>query len=148
MCLILGRLSRRTLVASIMLVAFASRALIPAGFMPASGHPFSIEICPEDFPAGLLAQGGPAQAASADPDSMDMGSMDMGSMPAHHGSGHSHSEHCVFGTACSPGPLHHHVLPNAISSIRRPRAIAFASIAVGVRLVHLPQSRAPPGRLS
>ena len=49
-------------MASIMLVAFASRMLIPPGFMPASGRPFLIEICWEGLPAGMLALVEPAHA--------------------------------------------------------------------------------------
>jgi hypothetical protein len=152
---------RRTLTAGILLVAFAVRALIPPGFMPATDRPFSIEICWEGLPAGVLARGGPPHADSTGMDStgMDstgMDSMDMDSMPAHpmqgahhhHSGSSSHSEHCVFGTACSAGPILHLPLPSELSSTRQPLAVAFVSIAGAVRLVHLPQPRAPPGRLS
>jgi hypothetical protein len=140
--------SRRTLLASIMLVAFASRAIIPPGFMPASDRPFSLEICWEGLPEGMRGQAEPATA-----DSMDMGSMDMASMDAGQGSGDhhgtpSHNEHCVFGTACGAGPIFHLTLPSDISSAQQLRAAAFVSIAGAVRLVHLPQSRAPPAQLS
>lgn len=176
--------SRQTFVASIMLVAFALRALLPPGFMPAGDRPVSFEICWEGLPAEMLAHGEPPHAGSVGTDSMDMASMDMdsvdmdsmdmasmdmhsmspGSMAAHstatshRGPGHgaygrhpgspSHSEHCVFGTACSAGPTSHLPLPGAVSPARPRRAVAFVSIAGGVRLVHLPQPRAPPGRLS
>jgi hypothetical protein len=152
----LGKRNIRTLMAGILLVAFASRMLIPPGFMPASGRPFSIEICWDGLPAGWLAHVEPSDA-----DSMDMGSMDMDSMPAdstshgdpqqgprqHHGSP-AQSEHCVFGTACGAGPAPHLPLPGDFSSALKLRALAFASIAVPVRVVHLPQPRAPPNRLS
>jgi len=123
MRLSLGKRNRRTFMAGIMLAAFASCALIPPGFMPASSRPFSLEICREGLPAGLLAQG------------------------SHH---HlpSQSEHCVFGTACSAGPIPHLPLPRDFSSAQQLRAVAFASIALAVRVVHLPQPRAPPARLS
>jgi hypothetical protein len=113
-----------------MLVAFVSRALIPPGFMPASGRPFSIEICWEGLPADVLAHGEPAHHH-------------------HHRSGNtSESDHCVFGTACAAGPIPHLLLPGDVSSAQKLRAFAFVSIAGAVRLVHLPQPRAPPGRLS
>jgi hypothetical protein len=147
---------RRTLLASIMLVAFASRALIPPGFMPASDRPFSMEICWEGYPAALLAHGEPANAAPTELDAMGMDSMGMDSTSHeaprkahhHHSGSPSGTEHCVFGTACSAGPIHHLPLPADISSARRLRSVAFVSIAGTVHLVHLPQSRAPPGRLS
>lgn len=149
-----GKRSRQTLMASIMLVAFASRMLIPPGFMPASGRPFLMEICWEGLPAGMLALVEPAHA-----DSMGMQSMGMDPVPAgptshrgpeqgppHHPP--SQSEHCVFGTACSAGPIPDLPLPGDFSSARQLRAVAFASIAGAVRVVHLPQPRAPPSRLS
>jgi hypothetical protein len=113
-----------------MLVAFAARALIPPGFMPASGQPLAIEICWEDFPARMLGQGGAAHAHH------------------HHPGSPAHAEHCVFGTACSAGPIPHLPLPAVVSPARQPYAVELVSAAGTVRLVHLPQPRAPPGRLS
>lgn len=173
----LGGRGRRTLIASTLLVAFASRALIPTGFMPASDRPFSIEICWDGFPADVLAHGEPPHADSMGMDS-GMDSMSSDSMPTHsvaadsvldpahrqpvehstshsgalQGAHHHHSgkdsEHCVFGSACSAGPIPHLPLPSDISSVQQLRAVAFVSMAGAVRLVHLPQPRAPPGRPS
>jgi hypothetical protein len=117
-------------VTSLMLVALVSRALIPPGFMPASGARFPIEICWEDFPAAMLGPGGAAHAHH------------------HHPGSPAHGEHCVFGTACAAGPIPHLPLPSDISPARLLRAVDFAPAARTVRLVHLPQPRAPPGRLS
>jgi len=138
-------------MASIMLAGFASRAIIPPGYMPATDRPFSFEICWEGFPAAMLAHGGPADAGSSAMDGMDMGSMSHGGhlhTQHHHSGSPSHSEHCVFGTACSAGPISQLPLLSDISSARQLHAFAFVSIARAVRLVHLPQPRAPPGRLS
>jgi hypothetical protein len=161
------------LIAGVMLAAVASRALIPPGFMPASGRPFSLEICREGLTANILAQVESSHADSPELDSMDMGSMDMGSMrmeptpansmprreeapshddhrrglPHHHGSP-SQSEHCVFGTACNAGPIPQSPLPGDFSPAATARAVALAPLAGAIYLVHLPQPRAPPGRLS
>jgi hypothetical protein len=140
-------------MASFMLVAFALRVLIPPGFMPASDRPFSLEICSEGLSADMLAHVEPSHADSMGMDSMGMDSMDMASMGIGHGPDHhhgtpSHSEHCVFGTACTAGPTHHLPLPSDLSSARQLRVVAVASIAIDVHVVHLPQPRAPPGRLS
>ena len=136
----------RTLLASVMLVAFALRALIPSGFMLGGDRPFSIEICWDGFPAAMLAQGDSRDTGPMDMGSMDMGRMDMGS--THGGHPHSASEHCVFGSACSAGPIPHLALSGNFSPARLLPALEFASIAGAVDLVHLPQSRAPPGQLS
>ena len=133
-------------MASILLVAFASRALVPPGFMPASDRPFSIEICWEDFSPGMLAHGDPPQA-----DSMGLASTPADSVPVahhHHSGSSSHSEHCVFGTACSTGPIPHLPLLGDNLSAQQLGAVEYVSIAGAVRLVHLPQSRAPPGRMT
>jgi hypothetical protein len=46
--------NQRLWVISTLLVALLVRALIPAGFMPATDRPFSFQICPDGFPAALL----------------------------------------------------------------------------------------------
>jgi hypothetical protein len=133
-------------LAGIMLVAFALRALIPPGFMLGGERPFSIEICWDGFPAAMLAQGESRHADSTRMDSMDMGAMDM--VPVQAGHQHAASDHCVFGSACTAGPIFHLALPSDFSSAQRLPAVGSASIAGAVHLVHLPQSRAPPGQLS
>jgi hypothetical protein len=143
-------------MASMLLVAFASRALIPAGFMPASDRPFSIEICWEGFPADMLAHGEPAHAGSMGMDSMHGepvgdSTSHRDSLPGahhHHSGSPPHSEHCVFGTACSTGPIPHLPLLGDNLSAQQLGAVEYVSIAGAVRLVHLPQSRAPPGRMT
>jgi hypothetical protein len=168
MRLSLGKWNRRTLIAGIVLVAFVSRGLIPPGFMPASGQPFSLEICWEGLPADMLAHSEHSRSESMD---MDMESTDKESMPAdsmdpdsiHSSAGHSsnvplqagrHSggapqgEHCMFGTACSAGPTPCLPLPGNFSPAITLHALALASMAADFPVVHLPQARAPPDRLS
>ena len=106
-----------------MLLAFALRALIPPGFMPASDRPFTVEICPEGFPAELLMMGGHHH---------------------HHGGPQSHTEHCVFGTACASAPPSHPALLTDLSPSTLVRATPLVTVAAIVRLVHLPQVRGPP----
>jgi len=70
----------------LLLLALAFRALIPAGFMPSAERPFTLQICPEGFPAHLL------------------------SSAHHHGAGQEHAshtsqpEHCVFAAGAAAGP--------------------------------------------
>ena len=149
-------------MASMMLVAFASHAIVPSGFMPAKGRPFLLEICSEDLPADLAAHVEPASVDAMDMASMDMSAMDMPAMPAedstsklvapqgshHHGGGSSRAEHCVFASACSAGPVPHVPTSGEFSRARPLRTVALASIAVAVRVVHIPQPRAPPSHLS
>lgn len=158
----------RTLMASIMLVVFSSRAYTPPGFMPAKGRPFLLEICREDLPADLAADVEASSADTMDMASMDMSAMDMPAMDMdamataedstgkrptpqgshHHGGGSSRGEHCVFALACVAGPIPHLPASREFSPARPPPAVAPAAIAFVVRDVHLPQPRAPPSRLS
>jgi hypothetical protein len=147
--------NRQRILAGILLAGVASRALIPAGFMPSADRPFSLELCWDGFPAVLLAQSEPTHAHSADLDSMPGHSMAgegwhgaMGGVHHHHPGTAPHNEHCVFGSACSAGPVSQPPLANDCSIAHRLERVEFASIAQPVRLVHLPQPRAPPARLS
>jgi hypothetical protein len=106
-----------------MLLAFALRALVPQGFMPSSDRPFTVQICPEGFPAQLLMLAGHHH---------------------HHGGPDSHSEHCVFGTACASAPPSQPALPIASSPAQLVRATPPVAVAGSVRLVYLPHVRGPP----
>ena len=114
---------RRRRLAFLLLPALLLRALIPAGFMPAREAPFSVEICPDGFPAQLLTHG---------TDHHD-----------HSGGDRRHSDHCVFGAA-GAGPLPESA-PCGVSLAALPVAASPpAAPVLFVRLVHLPEPRGPP----
>jgi hypothetical protein len=106
-----------------MLVAFALRALIPPGFMPASDRPFTVEICPEGLPVEVLMFGGHHH---------------------HHGGPQSKTEHCVFGTACASGPPLQLALLSVDSPVMFVRAVPHVAVGAVIRLVYLPHVRGPP----
>jgi hypothetical protein len=113
--------SKIALIGGLALVAFAAGALVPEGFMPARDRPLTLQICPEGFPASLLHDA-----------------------HAHH-AGHSHSEHCVFASAGTSGPLPQ---PPSLSCIWLPQPVPAARCIPAARVVervHLPQPRGPPG---
>jgi hypothetical protein len=98
--------------------------LIPAGFMPANDAPLSLQICPEGFPAGLLAHAGHHH---------------------HHGGGeHGGGEHCAFGAAGGNGPPLQPAPPLAHPYPVLLAAESCCASILSVRLVHLPQARGPP----
>src|SRR5580692_678018 len=67
---------RRHLFTRLLLVALLFRAYVPVGFMPASGTPFLLELCPATYQSPMPAH------------------------PGHHHSGtHTHFENCPFGSA-------------------------------------------------
>jgi hypothetical protein len=119
----LSNKATRKLIAGVMLLAFAVRALVPQGFMPSSERPFTVEICPEGFPAELLMLGGHHH---------------------HHGGPQSQTEHCVFGTACASGPPSQLAVLTDSSSTELVRIAPGVVAATIVRLVYLPHVRGPP----
>jgi hypothetical protein len=119
----LSNKATRKLLAGAMLLAFAVRALVPQGFMPSSDSPFSVQICPEGFPAELLMLAGHHHQ---------------------HGGPHSSTDHCVFGTACANGPPSHPALLMEVSATELARAAPCRAPVAIVRLVHLPHPRGPP----
>jgi len=108
------------LAASILLAMLLFRAYVPVGFMPASGTPFLLELCP---------------AASSMP------------MPAHHHhhtETHTHFEHCSFGSAPAAGPISHGIAPELPAQIASQIAVSFESVRLGVPLPRAHQPRGPP----
>jgi hypothetical protein len=75
---------RPDVLAILVLAALIFRAYIPVGFMPASGVPFMLELCPA-YPAGVSAHHG----------------------HHHHSQGHADFQDCPFGSAPASGPVGH-----------------------------------------
>lgn len=112
----------RTRLMAAVLLTLVLRSLIPVGFEPASDGSLSLVMCLEGFPPAMV-------------------------MAAHPGHGHGVTDsdsHCSFCTGFSAAPP---------STLLAALFLLFASIAVvaatiaapaGIRLVRLPQARAPP----
>lgn len=131
------RQATRARVIAAVLLAFAVRSLIPLGFMPASDGSLSLMICPAGFPLALLP--------GADHMSMPGGM----AMPVdqHHGNAATDDGYCVFTTGFSAAPP-----PLVLATLLLLLAVAaltsvMAAPLTGIRLVHLPQARAPPVRI-
>jgi hypothetical protein len=120
--------STRELISSILLIALVFRALVPAGFMPASDRPFSIEICHDGFPTQLLPHDGSHHSHDG----------------SHHPGHSSHFEHCLFGGGSTAGPTPHITTILSVALTRIGSVFVFVPSPVSVRLVHIPQPRAPP----
>jgi hypothetical protein len=120
----LPRLRSRSSVGLLALLpALWLHLLIPAGFMPASDASLSLQICPEGFPAGLLAHAGHHH---------------------HGGGGHGGGEHCVFGMAGANGPLSQQAPAPASPCPVLLAAGSRCAPILPVRLVYLPEARGPP----
>ncbi len=117
-----ARTQRQSSRAGVLLLALLLfRAYIPAGFMPAAGAPFLLELCPS------VAAG----------------------MPAHHQHHHPSGSHvdfetCPFGSAPASGPISHHLdLALAAPTASGP-IVAFTTARITVRAQHDHQPRGPP----
>jgi hypothetical protein len=114
----------RTLISSLLLGLLLLRAYVPAGFMPASAHPFQLELCS----AAL--------------------SMEMPGMPGiahrHHSGSHSNVETCPFGSAPAAGPISHIDLFSPAGRIKTDVLGALTPLRPGTKLERAHQPRGPP----
>jgi hypothetical protein len=120
----------------LILLALGLRALVPVGFMPATDGTFSVTICTDGFPPALL----PEQKSTHD-------GMGMPMPQPHHQQGHGDADgdsFCAFTTGFSsaPPPL----LVVALGLLIVCLGVVFTRVVApaGIRLVHIPQARAPP----
>lgn len=119
-------------------MAMAVRALIPAGFMPSADRPFTLEICPDGFPAQLLS----SHASHTMHAGMAMHGDDAAK---HDGSDRAaRAEHCVFAAVASvapPPPLA--VLLTPLLSEAAPPADSYRSL-IELTRYRVQQPRGPP----
>jgi hypothetical protein len=111
---------RHNVSPGILLALLLLRAYIPVGFMPASGTPFLLELCPGAAPMAL-------QHAHH-----------------HHTDAHGHFENCPFGSAPAVGPVSHLIVFEPPAQPSAGASVAFESLRFGVRLERAHQSRGPP----
>jgi hypothetical protein len=158
------------LLTSALLVAVLLRALIPAGFMPSSGRPFTLQICPSGLPASVLASlhaglSGPARhsgVADANTDAVAGAHHDAGT-PGHdagvrapHDTHRNHEidrhqgasalEECSFGAASAGAALIGQWAQFAPPSLDRDPGIADSpsQVPFETRRFRQHQPRAPP----
>src|SRR5260221_5639919 len=115
---------RQELLTSVLLAMLLFRAYIPVGFMPASGTPFLLELCP---------------AASSMP------------MPAHHhhpAGSHTHFDHCPFGSAPAAGPISDLIALELAGPIASQVAVRFEPLPLGVQTPRAHQPRGHPSLAS
>jgi hypothetical protein len=110
---------RTDVLAIVILAALAFRAYVPVGFMPASGTPFLVELCP-----------------------------DAGAMPAphlhHHHPGHADFQHCPFGSSPAPGPASQLIVFQSPEPVPSVLGLPADTQRSGTRLPRAQQARGPP----
>jgi hypothetical protein len=112
---------RLDVLAMVLLAALAFRAYVPVGFMPASGAPFLVELCPA-YDGALRAE----------------------HLHHHHSQSHADFQNCPFGSAPAQGPATHLVafeppgrIPSLITTLAQPQRIS-------TQLLRIQQPRGPP----
>jgi hypothetical protein len=115
---------RQSSRAGILLLALLLfRAYIPAGFMPAAGAPFLLELCPSVV-AGMPAHHQHHQ---------------------HHPSGsHADFETCPFGSVPGAGPISHCLDFALAAPATSGPLLAFDTVRITFRAQHDHQPRGPP----
>jgi len=111
---------RPDVLAIVWLAALLFRAYIPVGFMPASGTPFLVELCP--------AYGGAALHPGQH----------------HHSPGQANFQDCPFGSAPALGPASHLSAFEAAGPIAAPVAIPAEPEKLVTQLRRTQQPRGPP----
>ena len=106
-------------VTRVLLVALLLRAYVPVGFMPASGTPFLLELCPAAFSV-------PSEHAH------------------HHPGDHGHFENCPFGSAPAAGPISQVVEFSPPVSISSSVVVADQPPRLPVGRLSIHQPRGPP----
>jgi DUF2946 family protein len=118
---------------SLAVLAFALRALIPAGFMPGGSGPLTLQICPDGFPIALLASQHTEHHHHHSPDAP----------PAH--DHHSWtSGHCVFSAVAGAPPVSHPPFVTSIAETTPPRIDAATVTTPLESRFRIAQPRAPP----
>lgn len=117
---------RRKVTAGLTLALLLFRAYIPLGFMPASGSPFQLEICPQGLELLTPAHHLHGQTGHT-----------------HEPSGHSNFAQCPFGSAPAAGPLTHLVVFEAAAPIDA-QPLPDPPPRWGVELKRAQRARGPP----
>jgi len=137
-------------LASLALLAFVLRALIPAGFMPGGQGTLTLQICPDGFAAALPASPGAvghAQHHHHYATASELADSATGGAPSDPPS-HDHrswkSGHCVFSAVAGAPPLAHSLIGAKLSESAAPSApTVAAAVSLDTRF-RIAQPRAPP----
>jgi hypothetical protein len=117
---------RYDILTGILLAMLLLRAHVPVGFMPASGTPFLLELCPSASPM----PGSWGEPAHHD--------------HHHHAGTHGHFENCPFGSAPGAGPASQLVVFQPSGQATSLESVEFESFHTGARVTRAHQPRGPP----
>jgi hypothetical protein len=148
----LTSLRRHHWLATLAVLAFALRALVPTGFMPGGTGALTLQICPDGFPQALLSDSATHSAHAAHHHHHDGGGttpdqpapeQSAPDQPAHdHQSWSTH--HCVFSAVATAPPLTPSLVVAAVAESAAPRAHLHAAPAPFDIRFRIAQPRGPP----
>ena len=103
----------------LLLALLLFRAYVPVGFMPASGVPFALELCPAE-------------------------TMAMPGHLHHHPGTHADFESCPFGSSPAGGPHSHHIVFASAAPVPLARIADIETLPPALRAQRTHQPRGPP----
>ena len=110
----------RHLATGLLLAVTLFRAYVPAGFMPASGTPFLLEICPSGLDGLMHAH------------------------HHHHSGSHGDFENCPFGNAPIAAPVVHVIAFDPPGDIALQSPFASVPAQRAIQILRSQRARAPP----
>lgn len=113
--------SAHPLLASVALVLFALRALVPVGFEPANDGSLALVLCRQGLPPPLQRPASPNRGGAT-----------------------GHGDHCLFCSSPSTAPAPQPASPVSVPLLVLGAVTFRAPATQAFRLVHIPQARAPP----
>ncbi|MFI4890918.1 MAG: hypothetical protein ACHQIL_10340 [Steroidobacterales bacterium] len=126
---------RRRLTTCLLLVMLLLRAYVPTGFMPQSGSPLQLQVCPTGMPMHSMRSQAMHHA----------GTMAMEPAPGKHSTGTAdHASDCPFGHSPVAGPVADGVVLSSVQPVFSRPLLAFDSRPAGTRSLRAHQARAPP----
>jgi hypothetical protein len=140
----LTSLRRHRWLASFLALAFVLRALIPAGFMPGGNGPLPLQICPDGFPAALLAAPGDHSAHAGHHHHQMSGVPDSDAPAPTHDHRSWSAGHCVFSAVAGAPPLSFPPMAAFVAETQPARVpTRTPSLSLDIRF-RIAQPRAPP----
>jgi len=116
-------MTSRARIIGLLLLVLVTRALVPAGFMPAGDGSAQLTLCPD----GMLMPADPGSAAAGMPDA-----------------GHPHTDHCPFGSAPFAAPIADLAVIPVLAVAIGIRGCDSCPRVPGTRAARAHQPRAPP----
>lgn len=131
--------------AGLVLAILACRAWVPAGFMPASGAPFALEICPDGLSAPMHRDHANMRHAGMHHEGMHHEGMAGTTAPgSHHDGNRANPDTCPFGSVPAAAPLAHVVAMDVPEHLAFQPLFAFSPAQSGTAPARAHRARGPP----